>query len=81
MDERKPEDYKLIFMHGFSQEEIMRIMRGVKKVVDDPKSVAFCTSTKRNVRWRIKDLIKDVTTEHDYMLKNPPGSTPDQKKP
>ena len=65
-------DYKVIFMHGFSQEEMSRIMRGVRSVVEEPGAVAFCMSTERNLEWKVGDLIKDVTEEHDYLKKNPP---------
>ncbi len=69
------DDHKVIFMHGFTQEEMGRILRGVKSVVEDPGSVAFCMSTEKNLDWKVRDLIKDVTEEHDYMRKNPPGSS------
>ncbi len=65
--------YKVIFMHGFSQDEMSRIMRGVKSVVDDPSMVAFCMTTKNNLEWKLRDLIGDVTEEHDYLKNNPPG--------
>ena len=67
--------YKVIFMHGFSQEELTRIMRGVKSVVTDPGMVAFCMSTENNLDLKIRELIADVTEEHDYLKrtsKNPP---------
>lgn len=67
--------YKVIFLHGFSQEEIVRIMRGAKSVLEDPKSVAFCMSTENNLGWTVRDLIRDVTEDHDYLLKNPPGKS------
>ena len=65
-------DLKVVFMHGFSQEEISRIMRGVKSIVEDPGAVAFCMSTDNNLDWKVRDLIKDVTEEHAYMRDNPP---------
>ena len=64
--------YRVVFMHGFSHDEVVRIMRGVKSVVGDPETVAFCMSTENNLEWKISDLINDVTEEHDYMRKNPP---------
>jgi hypothetical protein len=76
-------DYKVVFMHGFSQDEMVRIMRGVKSVVEDPKSVAFCTSTERNLDFKVRDLIADVTEDHDYLLKHPPrtGEQPNADRP
>jgi hypothetical protein len=69
--------YKVIFMHGFTQDEVGRILRGVKSVVEDPGKVAFCMSTDNNVDWKIRDLIDDVTEEHDFMKKNRPGNGSD----
>ena len=67
------DDHKVVFLHGFSQEEISRIMKGVRSVVADRGSVAFCMSTRNNLEWKVKDLLKDVSEEHEYMKKNPPG--------
>ncbi len=69
------DDHKVVFLHGFSQEEISRIMKGVRSVAADPGSVAFCMSTMNNLEWKVKDLLKDVAEEHEYMKKNPPGNT------
>lgn len=68
--------YKIVFMHGFTQDEMGRILRGVKSIVDDPGKVAFCMSTKNNLDWKIRDLIDDVTEEHEYMKNNPPPTGP-----
>ena len=65
---------KVVFLHGFSQEEISRIIRGVKSVAADPGSVAFCMTTENNLEWKVKDLIKDVTEEHAFLRDNPPGA-------
>lgn len=67
---------KVVFLHGFTQEEITRIIRGVRSVVEDSGSVAFCMSTEKNLEWKVKDLMADVTEEHEYMKRNPPGSQP-----
>jgi hypothetical protein len=77
------DEYKVVFMHGFSQEEMARIIRGVKSIVEDPGAVAFCMSTENNLEWKVKDLIADVTEEHDYMKKNPPpgASAGDESPP
>lgn len=72
--------YRIVFMHGFTQDEMGRIMKGVKSVVDDLGKVAFCMSTENNVDWKIRDLIADVTEEHDYMKKNPPDISDGEKK-
>ena len=68
-------------MHGFSEEEISLIMRGVRSVVTDPSSVAFCMSTEKNVEWKGKALLADVTEEHEYMRRNPPETTKSEPEP
>lgn len=75
------DEHKVVFMHGFSQEEMTRIIKGVRSVVEDQGSVAFCMSTKNNLEWKVKDLIADVVEEHEYMKRNPPGRRTDEGKP
>ena len=62
----------MVFMHRFTQDEMGRILRGVKSIVEDPGTVAFCMSTENNLDWKIRDMLNDVTEEHDFMRKNPP---------
>ena len=75
-DEPSPQSvdhgYKVVFLHGFTEDQVLRVMRGVKSIVDDPAKVAFCMSTKNNLEWKIGDLLNEVTLEHEYMKKNPP---------
>jgi hypothetical protein len=66
-------DSKVICMHGFSQDEMSKIIKGVSAVVGRGE-VAFCTTTDRNLTWPLKKLIEDVTEEHAYMKRFPPGT-------
>ena len=66
------DEHKVVFMHGFSQDEMTRIIRGVRSIVEDSGAVAFCMSTENNLDWKVKDLLTDVIEEHEYMKKNPP---------
>lgn len=74
MEKDKTEEYKVVFMHGFTREEMSRIIKGVRSVVEDPGDVAFCMSTENNLEWKVKELLADVVEEHEYMKRNPPGS-------
>jgi len=65
-------DGKVILLNGFTHDEIRNIMRAVKGAVENPKDIAFCMTTENNVEWKIKDLIKDVREDHEYLQKNPP---------
>lgn len=60
---------KLIMFHGFSQEETLGLLKMIKANLEEPRSVAFCMTTDTNLDWKIRDLIADVTEEHDYMMK------------
>ena len=62
-------DDKLIFINGFSREDVFEIMRAVKKVVKDPQDVAFCMGTPDNMFFTVKELISQVTEEHRMMTK------------
>ena len=62
-------DDKLIFINGFSREEVFEIMRAVKKVVKDPQDVAFCMGTPDNMFLTVKELISQVTEERRMMTK------------
>lgn len=50
-----------------------KIIKGVSAVVGRGE-VAFCTTTDRNLTWPLKKLIEDVTEEHAYMKRFPPGT-------
>ena len=63
---------RFVFFHGMDDQEVLKAMRAVKSVLDDPQSIAFSMSTPTNLDWKVGDLIAEVTEEHQYMLKNPP---------
>ena len=60
---------KLIMFHGFNQEEALGLLKMIKANLPDPREVAFCMTTEKNLAWKIRDLIADVTEEHAYMIK------------
>lgn len=63
-------DERMVFMHGFSDQEALAIMRAVKGVATDPAGIAFSVSTDNNKSWSVEDLINEVREEHEYMRKN-----------
>lgn len=69
--EQQSED-RVIFLHGFSQDEIRKILSAVKLAFEKPLDIAFCMSTPNNLNWKVKDLIKDVREDHEYLKRNPP---------
>lgn len=71
----QPEDLtqRVIIMNGFSAEEMDTILKVVKKSVSDPKDVIFAMTTKTSVEMKLRDLIEDMTEDHEYLKKNPPS--------
>ena len=61
----------VIFLHGFDQETMFKIIDGIKKTAGeagvDPASIAFSSSTVNNMEWKIRKLIREVRREHEYM--------------
>jgi len=63
----------VIFLHGFTQETMFKIIDGIKKTAKeagvDPSSIAFASSTVNNMEWKIRKLIREVRKEHEYMAR------------
>jgi hypothetical protein len=72
---------KFILLHGFTREELSAVMRAVKSAVMDPGEIAFAVTTDTNREWKVDDLVREVTEEHEYMKNNPPGKPPGQEGP
>jgi len=76
-------DAPVVLLHGFDREQTIAIMRAAKKAAGenglDPGAVAFATTTPANVEWKVADLLAEVAEEHEFMKKNPPGSSPGAK--
>ena len=70
---------RVVFLHGFTQDEIRKILSAVKLAFDTPQDIAFCMSTPNNLNWKVKDLINDVREDHEYLKKNPPKINPDSQ--
>ncbi len=73
MEDRPKElDNKVIIMNGFTFEEIDKIMRAVKRLFDNPRDLIFAKTTAQSVEMKLKDLIVDMSEDHEYLKKNPP---------
>jgi len=59
---------KVIYLHGFDKKELFALVDLIKKNSDDPKSIAFSTSTKNNLKMRLEDLIREVRKDHKTMM-------------
>ncbi|HUX50736.1 MAG TPA: DUF3783 domain-containing protein [Spirochaetia bacterium] len=77
MDDRPAElANKVIIMNGFSHEEISRIMKAVKALFEKPGDLIFAMTTERSLNTKVKDLIVDMSNDHEYLKKNPPNRRP-----
>lgn len=66
---------KVIIMNGFTNEEITKIMRTVKGMFESPKDLIFAKTTPSSLEMKLKELIIDMSEDHDYLRKNPPNVT------
>lgn len=64
---------KVIIMNGFSHEEITKIMRSVKGLFDTPRDLIFAKTTDNSLEMKLKDLIVDMSEDHEYLKNNPPS--------
>jgi hypothetical protein len=55
----------VIVFHGFSKEKLSKVMEAVKKV-SDGDDVIMAVSTPTSLEWKLKDLIEELTKEHQY---------------
>jgi len=59
--------YPVIIMHGIPQEKLAIVMRAVRAALGT--DVIFSITTETNLEWKVKDLIKELISEHEYMKK------------
>jgi hypothetical protein len=69
-------DNKVIIMNGFTHDEIATIMRAVKAQFDNPGDLIFAMTTENSLNTKVKDLIVDMSQDHEYLKKNPPKRAP-----
>ena len=74
MSEGKPEelDNKVVILNGFTNEEIGKIIKAVRGVFDKSADLIFAKTTPNSVEMVLKDLIVDMSEDHEYLKKNPP---------
>ena len=65
---------KVIIMNGFSYDEITQIMRTVKGLFESPRDLIFAKTTENSLEMKLKDLIIDMSEDHEYLKNNPPNA-------
>ncbi len=64
---------KVIVLNGFSNDEIARIMAAVKPLFEQPRDLIFAKTTEHSLEMKLKDLIVDISEDHEYLKRNPPN--------
>ncbi len=73
-------DNRVIIMHGMDNAEIDLVMRAVKKTLDKSRDTIFAKTTENSLKMRVKDLIEDLSEDHQYLKENPPEELQSGKK-
>ena len=55
----------VIVFHGFSKERLSAVMQAVKSATSGD-DVIMAVSTPSSLEWKLKDLIEELTKEHQY---------------
>lgn len=58
---------RTIIMNGFSKDEVIGILRGVRGMIADSGDIAFGTLTANNKSWTLEELINELHREHEQM--------------
>ncbi len=65
-------EQKVVIAHGFSHEEVYRLLKAVKREFEDGGDIAFAMTTEHSLTMKLGEVVKDVGEEHVYMKNNPP---------
>lgn len=79
MEDNKPDQgeapelqNRVVLLNGFTNEELDLIMRAVRSAVSNPRELIFGKTTPTSLQMKLKDLIVDISQDHDYLRNNPP---------
>ncbi|MCE5255837.1 MAG: DUF3783 domain-containing protein [Spirochaetaceae bacterium] len=64
------ENFKAVILHGFTGEQALQVMRAVKALGISPQDTAFATTTPSNLKWKVSELVEQLSEEHAYMKIN-----------
>ncbi len=63
---------KVVIAHGFEKEEILRLMRAVKKEFTKEVDIAFAMTTENSLKRNLGEVVLDISGDHKYLKENPP---------
>lgn len=68
-------EQKVVIAHGFSHEEVYRLLKAVKREFEGTNDIAFAMTTEHSLTMRLGEVVQDVGEEHQYMKDHPPGES------
>lgn len=63
---------QVAFLHGFTDEMVLPLVRLVRKAIAPDGDIAFAMTTKQSVHMSLEEVIAHVMEDHQYMKDNPP---------
>ncbi len=72
----KKEDLKFVILHNFSHKEISLILSAIKSLYPEKlekQKLVFSKTTDISYTMTVEDLVNDVSSDHLYLLENPPS--------
>lgn len=63
---------RVVLLNGFTYDEIDAVMKAVRAAVERPRELIFAKTTPNSLEMKVKDLIVDISQDHEYLRKNPP---------
>ena len=79
MGDNKPEQReapelqnRVVLLNGFTNEELDLVMRAVRSAVANPRQIIFAKTTPTSIEMKLKDLLVDISQDHEYLRNNPP---------
>lgn len=72
MDSENIKRQKVIYMNGFTHDQIHQIMEAVKPMFAK-REVIFAMATENNLNMKVSELIEDLMGDHHYLTQNPPS--------
>lgn len=72
-DLESEEGQSVIVFHGFSKEKLPAVMQAVKSATSGD-DIIMAVTTPTSLEWKLKDLIQELTKEHEYFKTAKKGS-------
>jgi hypothetical protein len=66
-------EQKVVIAHGFEKDEIIRLMRAVKKEFTKEVDIAFAMTTENSLKRNLGEVVLDISGDHAYLKENPPN--------